>query len=85
MTLRNGVINSKKEKETFTWQVESITIIVKQNYKTLWLPSSHLVVDKVMITYRDRTLYKIKLFNKSIKEDYKVWVLRNVEYVYDWL
>jgi Transposase IS4 len=38
-----------------------------------------------MIAYRGRTCYKIKLLNKSIKEGYKVWVLGDVGYVYDWL
>ena len=85
MTLRNGAINPKKEEETFTWQVELVTTIVKQNCKALWSPSSHLVVDETIITYRDRTLYKVKLPNKPIKKDYKVWVLRDVGYVYDWL
>ena len=51
----------------------------------LWSSSSHLVVDEAIITYRDRTLYKIKLPNKPIKEGYKVWVLGDVRYVYNWL
>ena len=38
-----------------------------------------------MITYRDRIVDKIKLLNKSIKKDYKVWILEDVDYVYDWL
>ena len=38
-----------------------------------------------MIVYRDWTLYKVKLSNKSIKEDYKVWILDDSNYVYDWL
>jgi Transposase IS4 len=38
-----------------------------------------------MISYRGRTLYKVKLLNKLIKEGYKVWVLGDGGYVYDWL
>ena len=37
-----------------------------------------------MITYRDWTLYKVKLLNKTIEENYKVWVLNDSDYVYDW-
>ena len=38
-----------------------------------------------MITYKDKLVDKIKLSYKSIKEGYKVWILRDVDYVYDWL
>ena len=38
-----------------------------------------------MITYRDYNSYKVKLLNKLIKEDYKIWILENTGYVYDWL
>ena len=47
------------------------------------LRTLHLVIDKDMITYRDRTVDKIKLLNKPIKEDYKLWILGDVDYVYD--
>jgi Transposase IS4 len=38
-----------------------------------------------MISYRGRTYHKVKLLNKPIKEEYKVWVLRDSGYIYDWL
>jgi hypothetical protein len=38
-----------------------------------------------MIAYRGRTRHKVKLPNKPIKEGYKVWVLGDAGYVYDWL
>jgi Transposase IS4 len=38
-----------------------------------------------MIPYRGRTKHKVKLPNKPIKEGYKVWVLGDGGYVYDWL
>jgi Transposase IS4 len=57
--------------------------LVKQNYKALWSPSSHLAVDEAMIAYRGRIIDKVKLLNKSIKEGYKVWVVRDHGYVYD--
>ena len=38
-----------------------------------------------MIAYRGRTLDKVKLPKKPIKEGYKVWVLGDGGYVYDWL
>lgn len=83
-TLRDRAIDPKKE-ETFAWQVEPIATFVKRNCRALWSPSSHLAVDEAMIAYRGRTLHKVKLPNKPIKEGYKIWVLGDADYVYDWL
>ena len=38
-----------------------------------------------MISYRNKTKYKVKLSNKPIKKEYKIWVLGDSDYVYDWL
>jgi Transposase IS4 len=84
-TLRDGAVEPKKEEEIFAWKVEPVASIVKQNCKALWLSSSHLAVDEAMIAYRGRTIEKVKLPNKPIKEGYKVWVLGDAGYVYDWL
>jgi Transposase IS4 len=84
-TLRNGVTDPKQKDETFAWRVEPVATIVKQNCKALWSPSSHLAIDEAMIAYRGRTVDKVKLLNKPIKEGYKVWVLGDAGYVYDWL
>jgi Transposase IS4 len=59
--------------------------IIKSNCKTLWSPCSHLAINEAMIMYRGRTHHKVKLSNKPIKEGYKVWVLGDASYVYDWL
>jgi Transposase IS4 len=84
-TLRDKSVHPKKEKETFAWQVEPIASIIKHNCKALWSPSSHLAIDESMIAYRGRSSHKVKLPNKPIKEGYKVWVLGDAGYVYDWL
>jgi Transposase IS4 len=84
-TLRDGAVDPKKEEETFTWKVEPVATIVKQNYRALWSSSSHLAIDEAMIAYRGRSSHKVKLLNKPIKEGYKVWVLGDAGYVYDWL
>ena len=38
-----------------------------------------------MFVYKDRSSYKVKLSNKLIKKDYKIWILDDVRYIYDWL
>jgi Transposase IS4 len=82
-TLRNGAIDAKKKEETFAWKVEPVATLVKQNCRALWSPSSHLAVNKAMIAYRGRTRDKVKLPNKLIKKEYKVWVLEDTGYVYN--
>ncbi len=84
-TFRNRSTAPRQEYETFAWQVEPIGSIIKQNCKENWLPSSHLAIDEAMIAYRGRSSHKVKLPNKPIKEGYKVWVLGDAGYVYDWL
>jgi Transposase IS4 len=82
-TLRDGAIHPRQQGETFVWKVEPIATLVKQNCKALWSLSSHLAVDEAMIAYRGRTIDKVKLLNKPIKEGYKVWVVGDHDYVYD--
>jgi Transposase IS4 len=84
-TLRNGESNPRKDGETFAWKVEPIGSIIRQNCQKLWNPSSYLAIDESMVAYRGRTHHKVKLPNKPIKEGYKVWVLGDSSYVYDWL
>jgi Transposase IS4 len=38
-----------------------------------------------MIPYRGRSIHKVKLKNKPIQEGYKVWVLADHDYAWDWL
>ena len=84
-TLRDGDVDPKNETKIFTWRVKPITVIIKHNCRILWSPSSHLIIDETMITYKDRTHDKVKLPNKLIKKGYKVWILGDAGYVYDWL
>ena len=84
-TLRDKSVHPRQEGETFAWPVEPIASIVKQNCSTLWVSSSYLAIDEVMIHYQGRMHHKVKLPNKPISEGYKVWVLRDNGYVYNWL
>ena len=71
-TLRDRFTQPRQEKKSWVWSVEPIAIMIRQNCSTLWLPSSYLSIDETMIAYRGRSLHKVKLPNKSIKEGYKI-------------
>lgn len=84
-TLQDRAVYLKQKNEIFVQKVEPIATLIRQNYKVLQSPSSHLVVDEAIIAYRDRTINKVKLLNKPIKKGYKVQVLEDCGYVWDWL
>jgi Transposase IS4 len=84
-TLRDKTVHPQQENEIFAWPVEPVTSTVKQNCRIMWEPSSHLAIDEAMIPFRGRAHHKVKLPKKPIKEGYKIWVLGDNGYVYDWL
>ena len=47
-TFRDRTTVSREDDEIFVWQVESIGIIIKQNCKDNWQPSSHLAIDETI-------------------------------------
>jgi hypothetical protein len=44
-----------------------------------------LAINEAVIVYKSRTHHKVKLPNKPIKEGYKIWILGDASYIYDWL
>jgi Transposase IS4 len=84
-TLRDRSVQLQQEDESFAWSVEPIASIIRRNYCTNWTPSSHLAIDEAMIPYQGRSIHKVKLKNKPISEGYKVWVLADNGYAWDWL
>ena len=84
-TLRDRSIHPPQATDSFFWPVEPISSIIRQNCKTNWCPSTHLAIDEAMIPYQGRSLHKVKLKNKPVSEGYKVWVLADNGYVWDWL
>ena len=85
LTLRDQSIHPQEAGESFAWHVEPITSIIRRNCSANWTPSSHLAIDEAMIPYQGRSKHTVKLKNKPISEGYKVWVLGDSGYVYNWL
>ena len=84
-TLRDRSVLPREDGESFAWLVEPVETIIRQNCSANWLPSSHLAIDEAMISYQGRSIHTVKLKNKPISEGYKVWVLGDSGYVYNWL
>jgi len=85
LTLRDRSIHPQRIGESFAWPVEPIVSIIRRNCSANWTPSSHLAIDEAMIPYQGRSNHTVKLKNKPISEGYKVWVLGDHGYVYNWL
>ena len=71
-TLRDRSVRPREDGESFAWLVEPVATIIRQNCSANWLPSSHLAINKAMISYQGRSIHTVKLKNKPISEDYKV-------------
>jgi Transposase IS4 len=84
-TLRDEGSLPKQTNESFTWKLEPVTNLIRQNCRQNWSSSSYLCIDEAMVFYRGRTVHKTKMKNKPIAEGYKIWVLGDNGYVFDWL
>ncbi len=79
-TLRDRSLDPRQEGASFAWPVDRVAAIIRRNFRTNWLLSSHISIDEAMISFRGRSLHKITLKNKPISEGYKVWVLADNGY-----
>jgi hypothetical protein len=67
------------------WKVEPIWSTVRRNSQRAVAPATWISIDEVMVSYRGRLSYTVKMKNKSITEGYKIWSLGFGGYYYNWL
>jgi Transposase IS4 len=84
-SLRDEESCPRRPDESWTWKLEPVTSLIRQNCRQNWLPSSHLSVDEAMVPYRGRTLHTTKMKNKPVAQGYKIWALADNSYLCDWL
>jgi Transposase IS4 len=84
-TLHDRSIHPQRSTKTFAWSIEPIVSIIRRNCSANWTLSSHLPIDEAMIPYQGRSNHTVKLKNEPISEGYKVWVLGDHGYIYNWL
>jgi hypothetical protein len=49
--------------------------------KRIYISDSYIIIDEVILIFRERTVYTTKLKNKLIKEGYKNWLLAEHNYI----
>jgi Transposase IS4 len=50
-TLRDRSIDPQQEGKSFAWPVNCVAAIIRRNFQTNWLPSSHISIDEAMISF----------------------------------
>jgi hypothetical protein len=83
--IRDKYTHPQTEQEGFHWKVEPIATMIRTNCQQNWLPATHVAIDEAMLPFRGRSEDTVKMKNKPIKEGFKVWVLADLGYVYNWL
>jgi len=71
----------KIQEKIFFRKLKSLTIYIRQTYKRVYTPGIHLSINEIMIAYREQSKHTIKLLNKPISEEYKVWDLAEHSYI----
>ena len=59
--------------------------IIYINYQQNWIPATYITINKVILPFCGRSEDIIKMKNKPIEEGFKIWVLADLGYVYNWL
>ena len=58
--------------------------ILRQKSVFYWLSNTNIIVDEVMIKFKDRTLQKVIIPDKSIFTEFKIFTLTNSDYIFNW-
>ena len=65
-------------------KLDPIMSILRQKSALYWLPSTNITVDEVMIKFEGRTSQKVTIPDKSIPTGFKIFVLADSGYIYNW-
>ena len=59
--------------------------MIRINCQSNWLPATYVAIDEAMLLFCGRSEDIVKMKNKPIEEGFKIWVLVDLGYVYNWL
>ena len=65
-------------------KLDLIMSILRQKSVFYWLSNTNITVDKVMIKFEDRTLQKVTIPDKPIPTGFKIFVLVDSGYIFNW-
>ena len=82
-TIQNLYTSSKQSGDSWWFRVEPLTTIICKACQKYWTSETHLAVDECMMLYFEHIWHAIKALHKSIKQDYKIWTLENLDYIFN--
>jgi hypothetical protein len=62
-------------------KMELLANHIRNTNKRVYISDSHMIIDETILIFRRRTVHITKFKNKSIKEDYKNWLLAEYGYI----
>lgn len=66
-------------------RLEPLNTHIREVSRELWSPGRDVAIDKAMSRFQGRSLDTLKIPGKPIKQGYKIWVLAQMGYFYDWV
>ncbi len=75
----------KQSEDSWWFRVESLATTICKTCQKYWISEAHLTVNENMISYLEHTQHVIKASHKPIKQDYKIWALADLDYIFNWL
>ena len=73
------------EKKNVYQKINHLSEHLRQSFKIYWIAKTHFIVDETIQRFMNRANETINIFSKSVSENFKIWILINVEYVMNWI
>ena len=73
-----------EEKNVFE-KINHLSEHLRKRFKLYWISNIHLIVDESIQRFMSRINETVNIFSKFEFENFKIWILINVEYVLDWM
>jgi hypothetical protein len=84
-TIQDLYTHPQQPEDSWWFRVEPLATTIRKACQKYWIPGAHLAIDEGMIPYLGHTRHAIKAPHKSIKQGYKIWMLENLGYIFNWL
>ena len=66
-------------------RLEPLNTHIREVSRELWSPGRDVAIDEAMSRFQGRSLDTLKIPGKPIEQGYKIWVLAQIGYFYDWV
>ena len=82
-TIQDLYTHPQQPEDSWWFRVESLATTICEVCQKYWTSRAYLAVDECMILYLEHIWHAIKTSHKSIKQDYKIWALEDLDYIFN--